>query len=100
MKEFGWTIEYVLSLTYPVFLDLFSLIKRCRYDAAVDEFYTPYAAVKFGGNVSKHLFSVRGDIFVCSAKTASYTPEMVKKAEEKLRTIIARRQKALEKAIS
>ena len=100
MKEFGWTIEYVLSLSYPVFLDLFTLIKRCRYDAAVDEFYTPYAAVKFGGKASKHLFSVRGDVFVGSEEAANYTPDMVKKAEEKLRSIIERRQKALEKAIS
>lgn len=101
MKEFGWTIEYVLSLTYPVFLYLFTLIKRCRYDAAVDEFYTPYAAVKFGGKASKHLFSVRGDVFVgANEAVASYTPEMVKKAEEKLRKIIESRQKNLEKAIS
>lgn len=100
MKEFGWTIEYVLSLTYPVFLDLFTLIKRCRYDAAIDEFYTPYAAVKFGGKASKHLFSVRGDVFVGTTENVAYTPEMVKKAEEKLRAIIEKRQKILEKTIS
>lgn len=103
MKEFGWTIEYVLSLSYPVFLDLFHLIKRCRYDSAIDEFYTPYAAVKYGGKPSKHLFSVRGDIFVgfAGAETAEQcTPEMIKSADEKLRKIIENRQKKLEKAIS
>lgn len=100
MKEFGWTIEYVLALSYPVFLNLFMLIKRCRYDSAIDEFYTPYAAVKFGGKPSKHLFSGRGDIFIGSSENTTYTPEMVKKAEDRLRTIIEKRQKLLEKAIS
>lgn len=100
MKEFGWTIDYVLSLTYPVFLDLFTLIKRCRYDAAIDEFYTPYAAVKFGGKASKHLFSIRGDVFVGSTANVSYTPEAAKKAEEKLRAIIEKRQRNLEQSIS
>ena len=101
MKEFGWSIEYVLNLTYPVFLELFHLIKRCRYDAAVDEFYTPYAAVKFGGKASNSLFSIRGDIFLTPySEEADYSPEAIKKAEEKMRKIIEKRQRALEKAIS
>ena len=99
MKEFGWTIEYVLALSYPVFLNLFALIKRCRCDAAIDEFYTPYAAVKFGGQASKHLFSGRGDIFVGASSNQTYTPEMVKKADERLRDIIAKRQQKLQEVV-
>lgn len=103
MREFGWTIEYTLSLSFPQFFDLFGLIKRIRYDAAVDEFYTPYAAVKFGGKCSKHLFDGRGSIILTNPdapKVRDYTPEMMRKANRKLRAIIRSRQNALAKASS
>ena len=52
MREFGWTIEYTLNLTFPVFLELSLMLRRIRCDSAIDEFYTPYAAVKLGGKCS------------------------------------------------
>ncbi len=101
MKEFGWTIEYTLSLSFPQFFDLFGLIKRIRYDAAIDEFYSPYAAVKFGGKCSKHLFNGRGSIMLDNSdapKASDYTPEMVKKANRKLKKLMRTRNAALAKA--
>ena len=62
MREFGWTIVYTLSLSFPVFLELFGLIRRVRYDAAIDEFYLPYAAAKAGGRSAKRLFKGVGDV--------------------------------------
>ena len=101
MKEFGWTIEYTLNLTYPVFVSLFALIRRVRLDAAVDEFYTPYGAAKFGGKCSKILFNGRGSIFVGEKqKTFEHeeiTPEMIEKANEKLRKIIDGRKEQMKK---
>jgi len=101
MKEFGWTVEYVLSLSFPVFFDLFGLIKRVRADAAIDEFYTPYAAVKFGGKCGNHLFDARGSIMLDNPdkpKPRDYTPEMVKKATLKLKSLMRARQAALNQA--
>lgn len=99
MKEFGWTIEYTLNLTYPVFLNLFSLIRRIRFDAAIDQVYTPYAAAKYGGKTSQHLFDGRGSFTLKSeAQTEKVTPEMIERANEKLRKIIAEREKKLLKA--
>lgn len=101
MKEFGWSIEYVLSLSFPIFFDLFGLIKRARADAAIDEFYTPYAAVKFGGKCGNHLFNSRGSIMLDNPdkpKPRDCTPEMVKKANRKLKALIRARQAALTQA--
>lgn len=98
MKEFGWSIEYVLSLTFPVFFDLFNLIHRVRLDAAIDEFYTPYAAAKFGGKCSKSLFSGRGKIILYDDEeneTKEITNKMISKANRKLKRIIKSRQDAL-----
>ena len=103
MREFGWTIEYTLSLSFPQFFDLFGLVKRIRHDAAIDEFYTPYAAVKFGGKCSKHLFDGRGSITLenpDTPKVRDYTPAMVRKANRKLKAIIKSRQDALAKTAS
>ncbi len=91
MKEFGWTIEYTLALTFPQFFDLFGLIKRIRYDAAIDEFYTPYAAAKFGGKCSKHLSDGRSSIILDASdasKSRDYTPAMVRRANHKLKALI------------
>ena len=104
MKAFGWTIEYTLSLTFPVFLELFELIRRVRMDAAIDEFYTPYSAVKFGGKCAKTLFDGRGRIwFSESGKSAGRAPEkvtpaMIRKALKKAQTIAARNQERLAEA--
>lgn len=103
MKEFGWSIEYVLSLSFPVFFDLFGLIKRVRYDSAIDEFYTPYAAVKFGGKCGKHLFDGRGSIILSDQNTQKprdYTPEMLRRANRKLKALMKARQAALAQAAS
>ena len=106
MKEFGWTIEYTLSLTYPVFLDLCDLIKRVRYDSAVDEFFTPYVAGKYGGKNSKFLFDGRGSMYLndttqkYATKDEDITLEMIEKANEKLRQKINRNNKKLADAVS
>lgn len=100
MKEFGWTIEYTLNLTYPVFLNLFSLIRRIRFDAAIDQVYTPYAAAKYGGKASQHLFDGRGSFMLKSeAKLEEITPKMIERANNKLRKIIAEREKKLLKTV-
>ena len=102
MKEFGWSIEYVLSLTFPVFFDLFGLIRRVRMDAAIDEFYTPYGAVKFGGKCATYLFNGRGSITLPEEgeKSASQevTKRLINKANRKLRALMKQRQEALKKA--
>lgn len=97
MKEFGWTIEYTLNLTYPVFLDLFNLIRRVRLDAAIDEFYTPYGAAKFGGKCSKALFDGRGSMFVKNAlelpkNQEEVTPQMIERANERFQKIMEQRR--------
>lgn len=101
MKEFGWSIEYVLSLTFPVFFDLFGLIRRVRMDAAIDEFYTPYGAVKFGGKCAAHLFEGRGSVTLPDGteKPApqTVTQEMIRKANRKLRALMKKRQQELGK---
>ena len=101
MKEFGWSIEYTLNLTYPVFLNLFSLIRQIRCDAAIDQVYTPYAAAKYGGKVSQHLFEGRGSFTLKNeaSQTADVTPEMIERANNKLRKIIAEREKKLLKTV-
>lgn len=102
MKEFGWSIEYTLALTFPVFFDLFGLIRRIRCDAAIDEFYQPYAAVKFGGKCARNLFDGRGTIILPDEDAASFaescTPAMIRRANRKLRAIIRERREALARA--
>ena len=103
MKEFGWTIEYTLSLTFPVFLDLFELIRRVRFDAAIDEFFTPYGAAKYGGKCSKTLFDGRGSIMLGDSNkpfqsTEEITPEIIDKANRKLRKLMDERATALANA--
>lgn len=100
MKEFGWTIEYTLSLTFPVFISLFGLIRKARYDAAIDEFYTPYAAAKYGGKSHKFLFEGRGSFIVNGSKSIDVsdeeiTPEMVERANARLKAAIEKHAKKL-----
>ncbi len=100
MREFGWKIEYTLSLSFPVFLELFGLIRRVRYDAAIDEFYLPYAAAKAGGRSAKRLFKGVGDVMIPEEGIADGEPslEQVQRASRKLEQIIAERQERLRQA--
>ena len=101
MREFGWTIEYTLNLTFPQFIDIFGLVKRCRMDAAFDEFYVPYSAVKFGSDASKHLFKIKGDYFLQeTVSEPTYTPEMLERATKRLKERIERNKKKIEESIS
>lgn len=102
MKEFGWSVEYTLQLSFPIFLGLTSMITRVRSDSAIDEFYTPYVAAKVGRKCSKALFDSRGSVFrIGSAVEApEYTPEMVERACRKLQELIEKRAKEAEKARS
>ena len=103
MKEFGWSIEYTLSLTYPVFISLFGLIRQTRFDAAIDEFYTPYAAAKYGGKCHKFLFDGRGDFVINGTEqiklsNEEITPEMIERANARLRAEIEKHNKKLAEA--
>ena len=104
MREFGWTIEYTLSLSFPVFLDLFDLIRRVRYDAAIDGVFMPYSAAKFGGKCSKALFDGRGSVIMGKDKPIrnpeKITKAIIKRTDEKMRRIIAEREAAMAKAAS
>lgn len=97
MREFGWTIDYVLGLTYPVFFDLFGLIRRIRMDSAIDEFYTPYSAAKYGGKCAKNLFNGRGAITIAENdhQDCPVTGEAVESARKRLANIIKARQNLL-----
>jgi len=98
MKEFGWTIEYTLDLTYPVFIELFGLIRRVRADSAIDEFFHPYTAGKYGGDCQKTLFRMRGDFYDGGSPEAAFSPEALKRAEERLDAITRAREEALARA--
>lgn len=103
MKEFGWSIEYTLSLTYPVFISLFGLIRQTRFDAAIDEFYTPYAAAKYGGKCHKFLFDGRGEFIINGSKKFAVsdeeiTPEMIERANARLKAEIEKHTKKLAEA--
>lgn len=97
MREFGWTIDYVLGLTFPVFFDLFGLIRRIRMDAAIDEFYMPYSAAKYGGKCAKNLFDGRGTITIADNEQpdCQVTGEAIELARKRLAKIIKARQNLL-----
>lgn len=101
MKEFGWTIDYVLSLSFPVFFELFGLIRRVRCDSAIDEVYLPYAAAKYGGKCQRNLFDGRGSFFLSSSSSGKeakgYTKAELKAAQEKAQRIIEEHEKALKR---
>lgn len=108
MYTFGWTIEYTLALPFPVFLNLFVLIRRVRFDAAIDEFYTPYGAAKYGGKCAKTLFEGRGPLMLTenAAKASSaagrkpekVTQSMIRAAMKKALAIAARNEAKLAEA--
>ena len=101
MKEFGWTIEYVLGLSFPVFFELFGMIRRIRLDSAIDQFYLPYAAAKYGGKCQSNLFEGRGGFFISSktGKTSKgYSKRDLKFAEERMARIIEQQNEAMLKA--
>jgi len=102
MKEFGWTIEYVLGLSFPVFFELFGMIRRIRLDSAIDQFYLPYAAAKYGGKCQTNLFEGRGGFFI-DTKTGKqtgkgYSRRALKIAEQRMARIIEQQNEALLKA--
>ncbi|MBE6370773.1 MAG: hypothetical protein E7055_01700 [Lentisphaerae bacterium] len=101
MREFAWDIEYTLSLSFPVFLYLTSIIKRIRADNAIDSVFSPYVAAKAGKSAVDSLFKSAGSFFLESApetSTEEITPEKIRKAEARMAKIIADREEALRKA--
>ena len=98
MREFGWTIEYTLDLSFPVFFNLFTLISRVRADAAIDGVYIPYAAAKYGHAMKKHLFDTRGSFYLDSPRSGASpkcTKRLLAKANAELQAFIEARDKAL-----
>lgn len=101
MHAFGWTIEYTLSLSWPVFIELFSLIRRVRLDNAIDAMYVPYGAAKYGEDCSRALFDGRGSFFLIDAGETTayrYSPEDVAAARARWERIRAARDSELAKA--
>ncbi len=96
MQTFGWTIEYTLNLSWPVFFDLTVMIRRIRYDNAIDSVFMPYSAAKYGKSFSSDLFDGRGSFYLApDEQTYTYTEEDWKKADRKLKRIIREREKRL-----
>lgn len=60
MFTFHWGVEYVLSLTYPAFMELSGLVGRVRADSAIDVDYSAYCAGKYGKEAAESLFEARG----------------------------------------
>lgn len=89
MKEFGWTIDYVLSISYPVFFYLTSELRRVRSDHAIDAFFLPYGAAKFGGKCSRELFRAAGSFFLNDGEDDpdALDPEAVEAARNRLQAI-------------
>ena len=101
MREFSWDIEYVTSLSFPVFLYLTSIIKRIRADNAIDTFFTAYVAAKTGKSAVDNLFKTAGSFFLDSPHQGNaepITPEKLKAAEERMERIIASQEEALRNA--
>ena len=90
-----------MSLTYPVFMALFQLIRKARYDQAIDQFFTPYAAVK-SPKTAKRLFEERGNFTIDAPPiemTAKEEAAALARAKRKMARIIAARKKAAETAV-
>lgn len=103
MHTFGWTIEYTLGLSWPVFFDLTALIRRVRYDNAIDSVFMPYGAAKYGKSFASDLFEGRGGYYLTPEEDlpkSDYTEADLKRAERKLRRIIREREKKLAEAAS
>lgn len=78
------------------------MLKRIRADKAIDEFYNPYAAVKFNKECVDTLFKSRGSIFVEPGDNVklTYTPDQLAKAKERMRQITEDRKKAAAQLLS
>ncbi len=88
MRTFGWSVEYVLSLTHPQFWELTAQIVRIRADEAIDIDYSAYSAVSFGKEASRSLFDMRGSFYKDAPETPSapllpYTAEELEAARER-----------------
>jgi hypothetical protein len=59
MRTFGWSVEYVLSLTYPQFWELTEQVLPVRADEAIDIDYSAYCAGN-GRQAAEELFRARG----------------------------------------
>lgn len=81
---------------------LFGLIRKARYDQAIDQFFTPYAAVKSPKTAAK-LFSERGNFTIDTVPSVTLTAKeeaaALAKAKRKMARIIAARKKAAETAV-
>lgn len=101
MREFGWDIHYVTSLSFPVFLYLTTIIKRIRADNAVDSVFTPYVAAKTGKTAAESLFRSAGTFYLDTVPAESQeeiTPELLQLAEDRMDRIIAAREQQLAEA--
>ncbi|MGE4300814.1 MAG: hypothetical protein AB7F40_04335 [Victivallaceae bacterium] len=94
MAAFGWTIEYTLSLPWPVFMSMFGLIRRVRMDNAIDSMYTPYCAAKYGGTASRFLFDGRGSYHL-EDDVKPPSEKALKLAHRKIMRIIRAREKMM-----
>ena len=88
MRTFGWSIEYVLSLTYQQFWELTAKVGRIRADEAIDINFSAYCAGKYGKDASRSLFDVRGSFYKDAPETPSapllpYTAEELEAARER-----------------
>ena len=97
MLTFGWTIEYTLNLTFPIFFELFPLISRARADAAIDGVYAPYAAAKYGGKMRKSLVDARGGFYLSSSgrPAPECSKRQVTQSWKRLQAFIDAREAAL-----
>ena len=93
MRCFGWTVEYVLGLSWPVFTALTGLVSRTRLDEAVDTVYSGYSAGKFGGKSAEALFRGRGDWFETpEVDYDAIDQEALLKARERMARIQAKKE--------
>lgn len=94
---YGWTLEYVLSLTCPQFFRLSSAVRRVRLDETIDTVYAGYTAGKYGGKASDGLFKGRGSFTLAYGEddgptVPKYTPEQLKKTQERLDRYLKQKQ--------
>ena len=64
MFTFHWPVEYVMSLPYPVFMELTVLVGRVRADSAIEIDFSAYCAGKYGKGASEDLFEARGSFYL------------------------------------
>lgn len=87
---YGWTPDYVLSLTYPQFFCLSRSVRRIRLDETVDTVYAGYTAGKYGGKASEGLFKGRGSFTLDYGEddgqdaVREYSEETLKASQERL----------------